>query len=229
MKILIVEDDPEISAFVREGLDEAGYFTTVCRDGERALRLAMGGTFSVILLDVMLPSMDGVTVCQHLRSQGLATPILMLTARDALADRVGGLDAGADDYLTKPFEFQELLARVRALLRRDNTKKQARIQIDDLVVDTISRIVTRAGVEIPMTGREYALLEALASHAGQILSRQAIMERVWLDDQSVSNTVDVFIKNLRRKIDQGSATKLIHTVYGMGYVLRTEQSVEASD
>jgi len=229
MKILIVEDDPEISAFVREGLDEAGYFTTVCRDGERALRLAMGGTFSVILLDVMLPSMDGVTVCQHLRSQGLATPILMLTARDALADRVGGLDAGADDYLTKPFEFQELLARVRALLRRDNTKKQARIQIDDLVVDTISRIVTRAGVEIPMTGREYALLEALASHAGQILSRQAIMERVWLDDQSVSNTVDVFIKNLRRKIDQGSATKLIHTVYGMGYVLRTEQSVEAPD
>jgi len=229
MKILIVEDDPEISAFVREGLDEAGYFTTVCRDGERALRLAMGGSFSVILLDVMLPSMDGVTVCQHLRSQGLATPILMLTARDALADRVGGLDAGADDYLTKPFEFQELLARVRALLRRDNTKKQARIQIDDLVVDTISRIVTRSGVEIPMTGREYALLEALASHAGQILSRQAIMERVWLDDQSVSNTVDVFIKNLRRKIDQGSATKLIHTVYGMGYVLRTEQSVEAPD
>jgi DNA-binding response OmpR family regulator len=223
MKILIVEDDPEISAFVREGLDEAGYFTTVCRDGERAQRLAMGGSFAVILLDIMLPSMDGLTLCRKLRESGVNTPVLMLTARDAVPERVAGLEAGADDYLVKPFDFDELLARVRALLRREHTRKQSQVQVDDLVVDTTSRIVHRGGREIPLTGREYALLEALATHAGQILSRQAIMERVWLDDQSVSNTVDVFIKNLRRKIDEGSARKLIHTVYGMGYVLRTEE------
>lgn len=227
MKLLIVEDDPEISAFVREGLDEAGYFTTVCRDGERALRLASNGSFSLILLDLMLPSMDGVTVCRKLRAGGVNTPVLMLTARDAVPDRVAGLESGADDYLVKPFEFEELLARVRALLRREHTRKQARVQIDDLVVDTNSRTVTRGGREISLTGREYSLLEALATHAGQILSRQSIMERVWLDDQSVSNTVDVFIKNLRRKIDDGAEKKLIHTVYGMGYVLRTEEGASA--
>jgi two-component system, OmpR family, copper resistance phosphate regulon response regulator CusR len=223
MKILIVEDDPDISAFVREGLDEAGYFTTVCRDGERALRLALSGSFSLVLLDIMLPSMDGMMVCSRIRQAGLTVPILMLTARDALPDRVGGLEAGADDYLVKPFEYQELLARIRALLRRDHTIKQSKIQVDDLIVDTASRVVSRAGVEVSLTAREYALLEALASHTGQILSRQAIMERVWSDDQSISNTVDVYIKNLRRKIDAGDSRKLIHTVYGMGYVLRTEQ------
>jgi len=228
MKILIVEDDPEISAFVREGLDEAGYFTTVCRDGERALRLASNGSFSLVLLDIMLPSMDGLTVCRKLREASVNTPVLMLTARDAVPERVGGLEAGADDYLVKPFDFDELLARVRALLRREHTRKQSQVQVDDLVVDTASRTVHRAGKEIPLTGREYALLEALATHAGQILSRQAIMERVWLDDQSVSNTVDVFIKNLRKKIDDGAVKKLIHTVYGMGYVLRTEEGIPSS-
>jgi len=228
MKILIVEDDPEISAFVREGLDEAGYFTTVCRDGERALRLASNGTFSLVLLDIMIPSMDGLTVCRKMRETGVNTPVLMLTARDAVPERVGGLEAGADDYLVKPFDFDELLARVRALLRREHTRKQSQVQVDDLVVDTTSRTVHRGGREIPLTGREYALLEALATHAGQILSRQAILERVWLDDQSVSNTVDVFIKNLRKKIDDGSVKKLIHTVYGMGYVLRTEEGAPTS-
>lgn len=224
MKILIVEDDPEISAFVREGLDDAGYFTSVCRDGERALRLASNGTFSLILLDLMLPTMDGMTVCHRLRAMGNNTPVLMLTARDAVPSRVSGLEAGADDYLCKPFDFDELLARVRALLRRENSKKQARIVVDDLVVDTASRTVARGGNAIALTAREYSLLEALASHAGQILSRQAILERVWMDDQSVSNTVDVFIKNLRRKVDTGYQTKLIHTVYGMGYVLKTEEA-----
>lgn len=222
MKILVVEDDPEISAFVREGLDEAGYFTSVCRDGERALRLAGQGTFSLILLDIMLPSMDGLTVCRKLRGMNVNTPILMLTAKDAIPERVQGLEAGADDYLVKPFDFDELLARVRALLRREHTKKQSLVQVDDLEVDTSSKVVRRGGREILLTAREYTLLEALATHTGQIMSRQAIMERVWMDDQSVSNTVDVFIKNLRRKVDDGFEKKLIHTVYGMGYVLRTE-------
>lgn len=222
MKILVVEDDPEISAFVREGLDEAGYLTIVSSDGARALRLATVSSFALIILDIMLPTMDGIQICRELRGMGNNTPILMLTARDAVADRVSGLETGADDYLCKPFDFEELLARVRALLRRDHTRKQAKIQIDDLVVDTAGREVTRGGRVIPLTGREYALLEALATHAGQILSREAVLERVFLDDQSTSNTVDVFVKNLRRKIDDGMARKLIHTAYGMGYVLRTE-------
>lgn len=228
MKILIIEDDPEISAFVREGLDEAGYFTSVCRDGERGLRLALSGSFSLILLDLMLPSMDGLTVCRKLREVGVNAPVLMLTARDTIPERVTGLEAGADDYLVKPFDFDELLARVRALLRREHTRKQSLVQVDDLVVDTASRTVQRGGRDIPLTGREYALLEALATHAGQILSRTAILERVWLDDQSTSNTVDVFIKNLRRKIDGTSERKLIHTVYGMGYVLKTEEAEAAA-
>jgi DNA-binding response OmpR family regulator len=222
MKILIVEDDPEISAFVREGLDEAGYFTSVCRDGERALRLAADGSFSLILLDIMIPSLNGLEVCQRLRSTGVTTPILMLTARDAYPDRVKGLETGADDYLVKPFDFGELLARVRALLRRDHSRKQSKIQIADLVVDTAGRNVTRSGREIILTGREYTLLEALATHAGQVLSREAIQSRVWLDEDSVSNVVDVYIKNLRKKIDDGAVSKLIHTVHGLGYVLRTE-------
>ncbi len=222
MKILIVEDDAEIASAVREGLDEAGYVTQVVRDGERALRVAEGGGFGLILLDLMLPSMDGLEICRRLRAARMNVPILMVTARDTIPDRVGGLEMGADDYLVKPFDFEELLARVRALLRRESAVKSGRIQIDDLVVDTQARTATRGGREIPLTGREYALLEALASHTGQILSREAIQERVWSDEHSVSNTVDVCVKNLRRKVDEGEERKLIHTVYGMGYVLRTE-------
>jgi DNA-binding response OmpR family regulator len=222
MKLLIVEDDPDISAFMREGLDEAGYYTTVCRDGKRALHLAQTGSFSLILLDVMLPTMSGTEICKALRSAGNNTPILMVTAKDAVPERVSGLELGADDYLVKPFDFAELLARVRALLRRDNSRKQSLIQVDDLVVDTAGRTVTRGGVPISLTNREYTLLEALAGHTGQVLSREAITSRVWLDDQSVSNVVDVYIKNLRKKIDEGAANKLIHTVHGLGYVLRSE-------
>jgi len=222
MKILIVEDDAEIASAVREGLDEAGYTTQVVRDGERALRVAEGGGFSLILLDLMLPSMDGLEVCRCLRAARLNVPILMVTARDTIPDRVGGLETGADDYLVKPFDFDELLARVRALLRRESAVKSRRIQVEDLVIDTQARTASRGGREIPLTGREYALLEALASHTGQILSREAIQERVWSDEHSVSNTVDVCVKNLRKKVDDGKERKLIHTVYGMGYVLRTE-------
>ena len=222
MKILIVEDDSEIAMAVREGLDDAGYTTHIVRDGERALKMVGKGAYSLIVLDFMLPSINGMEICRQLRKLRCNIPILMVTARDTIPDRIAGLEACADDYLGKPFSFDELLARVRALLRRENVVKSARIEIADLVVDTRARTASRAGYVIPLTGREYSLLEALAGHQGQILSREAIQERVWSDEVSVSNTVDVCIKNLRRKIDEGSDDKLIHTVYGLGYVLREE-------
>lgn len=222
MKILIVEDDPSISSAVREGLDEAGYFTEVTRDGVRALRVALNGSFSLILLDFMLPSMDGITLCRKLREAKLNTPILMLTAKDTVPDRVTGLESGADDYLVKPFDFDELLARIRALLRRDKAIKQSRIVLDDLELDTAGHTARRGGVEISLSGREYTLLEALISHQGRVLSREAILERVWLDEHSTSNIVDVYIRNLRKKIDADHSRKLIHTVHGIGYVMRTQ-------
>lgn len=227
MKILIVEDDPAISAAVREGLDEAGYFTTVSRDGERALRLALSGQYSLVLLDLMLPSLDGITICKRMREARVNTPILMLTARDAVADRVTGLESGADDYLVKPFDFDELLARVRALLRRDKSVKSGVIKIADLVIDTGAHTVTRGGKLIALTSREMTLLEAMAAHEGQVLTREAILERVWLEEGSTSNVVDVYIKSLRKKIDMDFEPKLIHTVYGLGYVLRIEGEPQA--
>lgn len=227
MKILIVEDDGAIASAIRGGLDEAGYFTSVCRDGERALRLAKASSFSLILLDLMLPSMDGMTLCRHLRDARINTPVLMITAKDTIPDRVAGLEAGADDYLCKPFEYEELLARVRALLRRDHAVKQSRIQVADLVVDTSAHTVMRSGKAISLTGREYTLLEALSTHSGQILSREAIQERIWMDN-SVSNVVDVYIRNLRRKVDDNFGVKLIHTVYGLGYVLKSDEQVAIS-
>jgi DNA-binding response OmpR family regulator len=223
MKILIVEDDQAIAAAVREGLDDAGFFTEICRNGERALNLALKRPFSIILLDVMLPGMDGLSVCRKLREARINTPILMITARDAVRERVSGLEEGADDYLCKPFEFDELLARIRALLRRENSIKRNRIEVSDLVVDSAAHVAHRSGKELMLSVREYTLLEALAAHAGQILSREVIQERVWMDEDSTSNTVDVTIKNLRKKVDPPGAAKLIHTVYGLGYVLRTAE------
>jgi len=163
-------------------------------------------------------------VCRRLRSSKANVPILMVTARDSVPERVTGQEAGADDYLVKPFAFDELLARVRVLLRREGTLKGGRIEIDDLVVDTRARTAFRRGREVPLTCREYTLLEALARHTGQVLSRNAIQARVWSDEHSVSNTVDVCVKKLRKKIDEGSERRLIHTVHGMGYVLRIEHA-----
>jgi DNA-binding response OmpR family regulator len=222
MKILIVEDDPGMSAAVREGLDEAGYTTQVVRDGARALKVAETGSYSVIILDLMLPAMDGLEICRRLRHARKNVPILMVTARDAVPERIAGLEAGADDYLVKPFEFNELLARVRALLRREHSIKQSRIEVDDLVVDTQNRTVTRGAREILLTAREYKLLEAFATHVGRTLTRESIQERVWVDEVSVSNTVHVCVKNLRKKIDDIAERKLIHTVHRVGYVMRTE-------
>jgi DNA-binding response OmpR family regulator len=222
VKVLIVEDDAEIAAGLRVGLEDAGFVIEVIRDGERAFRRGKSGEYALIVLDVMLPSMDGMTVCRELRSAGVRTPILMLTAKGDVQDRVQGLDAGADDYLPKPFEFVELLARVRALLRRDKVVKSARIEVGDLVVDTAAKTVERGGRAIPLTAREYTLLEALVQRHGQVLTREMIQHAVWVDEFSTSNTVDVHVRNLRKKVDDPFPTKLIHTVFGLGYTLRTE-------
>lgn len=220
MKLLLVEDEPAISAVVRQGLEEAKYEVDVADDGARGLALASENYYSLILLDVMLPKMDGWQVCQELRARKVRVPIIMLTARDSVEDRVKGLDIGADDYLPKPFEFDELLARIRALLRRDKVNKSRVIRVADLEIDTGSHIVKRDGKEIQLTRREYTLLEALAAREGQVLTRELIQERVWMDEHSYSNTVDVYIGALRKKIDAGFEPKLIHTVHGLGYTLR---------
>ena len=220
MKILLVEDEPAIASVVKKGLERAQYHVTVASDGVAGLEMATQELYSLIVLDLMLPRLDGWGVCRALRERGNPIPILMLTARDAVEDRVMGLNMGADDYLPKPFAFAELLARVQALLRRDRRHKGRQIVIEDLEVDTQLRRVLRAGQEMELSPREYALLEALASHEGQVLTREVILERVWLDEESYSNTVDVCVGTLRKKIDAGHPVKLIQTVHRVGYTLR---------
>ena len=225
MRILLIEDQTDIAEFIQRGLQEEQHQVTVAADGETGLRLATEELFALILLDIMLPKRDGWSVCEELRRQ-IGTPILMLTARDAVPDRVRGLELGADDYLPKPFDFAELLARVHALLRRDRQHKGRHIQIADLDLDTRKRRLTRAGVEVVLTDREYTLFEALATRPGQILSREFIQESVWQDEDSYSNTVDVHLGLLRKKIDTGREIKLLQTVYGQGYTLRMPISEE---
>jgi two-component system, OmpR family, copper resistance phosphate regulon response regulator CusR len=227
MRILVIDDEPEIADVVRRGLEEARFDVDMAGDGATGLSLALDGEYALLVLDLMLPGLDGWQVCERLRARRSTVPILMLTARDGVRDRVKGLEIGADDYLPKPFEFDELLARVRALLRRDWIHRARIIRIADLEIDTTLRRVTRAGREIGLTKREYTLLEALASHEGQVLTREMIQERIWQDDESISNTVDVYIWALRKKIDAGYPMRLIHTVHGLGYVLRGPEEAEA--
>jgi DNA-binding response OmpR family regulator len=221
MRVLLIEDEEAIAEVVRQGLEEAHYVVDVACTGPEGLRQALAQPYSVILLDLMLPGLSGWEICERLRARRSQTPILMLTARDTLEDRVRGLDTGADDYLPKPFEFLELLARVRALVRRDRVHRTRVICVADLEIDTGTRRVLRSGEEIHLTEREYTLLEALASHEGRVLTREFIQERVWHDDASCSNTVDAYIRLLRKKLDSGCSLKLIQTVHGVGYVLRT--------
>lgn len=223
MKLLLIEDDVAIADVVRRGLERSGFQVEVAADGAEGLRLALSEEHSLILLDVMLPIRDGWSICRELRARRRTVPILMLTARDDVDDRVRGLDLGADDYLPKPFAFAELLARVRSLLRRDKIHRARVIRIDDLEIDTDARRVTRGQSEIHLTPREYALLEALASQEGRVLSRSYILERVWDDEESVSNTVDVHVATLRKKIDAGREDRLIQTVHGAGYALRRRE------
>jgi len=226
MRLLLIEDDPGIAEVVQQGLVEAGFEIDLAEDGPSGLRQAIDQTYELIVLDLMLPGMDGLKVCEELRLRRDTTPILMLTARDSVQDRVRGLENGADDYLPKPFDFDELLARVRALLRRDKIHKRRVIRISDLEIDTGNRSVKRNSQPIPLSPREYTLLEALAVREGQTLTRELILDRVWLDEDSYSNTVDVYIGTLRKKIDAGHTEKLIHTVHGQGYVLRGNHTEE---
>ena len=220
MKLLLIEDDEAIAQMIADGLEEDRFSIDIAHDGGVGYEWARTRQYALILLDLMLPGMDGLRICAALREHQVATPILMLTARDAVQDRVRGLEAGADDYLPKPFHFSELRARVHALLRRDRVHKTRVIRIADLEIDTHQRRVARAGREVLLTPREYALLEALAQHEGQVLTREVIQERIWMDEESYSNTVDVRIGALRKKIDADHAVKLIQTVHGIGYVLK---------
>ena len=218
MRVLVVEDEERIAEFIRKGLTENGYAVDVARDGEEALDWADIAGFDLIVLDVMLPVRDGFDVCRTLRTKGLRTPVLMLTARDAVEDRVSGLDSGADDYLVKPFAFTELLARLRALSRRPPQAQTTVLTVGDLVVDTATREVMRAGAVVELTTKEYALLEYLVRYAEQVLTRTMIAEHVWnYDFDNATNVIDVHVKNLRRKLDGDSAIKLIQTVRGAGY------------
>ena len=220
MHILVVEDDARIARFVTKGLEESGYNTTVAQDGEEAFLAARYNDYDLIVLDLMLPKMDGIEVARKLRAAGKATPILMLTARDTEGDKIRGLDVGADDYLTKPFSFGEFLARVRALLRRDTLTRASLMRIDDLELDTVARQVRRGGRDVALSAREYALLEYLVHHAGQVLTREQLAVHVWSDAEVESNVIDVYVRYLRQKVDVPFGAPLIHTVRGVGYTLR---------
>lgn len=220
MRVLVVEDERKIADFIRRGLTEHGYAVDVAYDGEEALEWPAVTDFDAIILDVMLPIRDGIDVCRTLRTQGVQTPILMLTAKDAVEDRVEGLDSGADDYLVKPFAFAELLARLRALSRRQPAVLGAQLEVGDLSLDTASRRVTHTGKEIELTSKEYAILEYMMRHPGQVLTRTMLADHVWnYDFDSDSNVIDVHIRNLRRKIDDRFETEMIQTVRGAGYRL----------
>jgi heavy metal response regulator len=220
MRILVVEDERKVASFIRRGLTEEAHAVDVARDGEEALALAEAAPYDCIILDVMLPKRDGLSVLRALRARGRRTPVLLLTARDALEDKVGGLDSGADDYLTKPFAFEELLARVRALLRRGTPEGAGRLRVADLSLDPATRRVERGGQRIDLTAKEYALLEYLLRNRGRAVSRTMIAEHVWdLSFDSETNVIDVYVTYLRKKIDAGHAPKLIHTVRGVGYLL----------
>ena len=226
MRVLVVEDERRIADFICKGLSEQGYAVDIAYDGGEALDWVEVAEFDVIVLDVMLPVRDGIEVCRTLRERGQRTPILMLTARDAIEDRVRGLDSGADDYLVKPFAFAELMARIRALTRREPATKGTVLHVADLVLDTTTREVSREGEHIELTTKEYALLEYLMRHPNQVLTRTMIAEHVWnYDFDNATNVIDVHIRNLRRKIDDPFPTKLIHTVRGAGYRISAHQPV----
>jgi two-component system copper resistance phosphate regulon response regulator CusR len=223
MRILLVEDEPRVARFIAKGLREQSYAVDIAGDGDAALYKAEIDDYDLIVLDVMIPLRDGFDVCRELRRAGVTTPVLMLTARDAVNDRVEGLDAGADDYLSKPFDFKELLARLRALLRRRESLRTESLRVDDLTINTTNHTVERSGRNISLTAKEYSLLEFFALNAGKLVGRDEIGRHVWDENfDPFSNVIDVYVRRLRKKIDEGSNRPLIHTRRREGYVFSAE-------
>ena len=221
MRILVIEDERKIADFIKRGLKEEGYAVDVSYDGQEGHFQATTAEYDLIILDLMLPNLDGMSLCKKLREEKNATPILMLTAKDQIRDKILGLDAGADDYLTKPFAFAELLARVRALLRRNESRGITKLNVGELTIDLVTHKVSRAGKEIDLTAKEFALLEYLMRNTGAIVTRTMISEHVWdINFDTYTNVIDVYINYLRNKIDQGFSKKLIHTIRGRGYILK---------
>ncbi len=221
MRILVVEDEKKMAGFIQRGLTEQHYTVDVAHDGDTGLFLAETNPYDLIVLDVMLPGKDGFAICRQLRENHNDVPVLMLTARDDVNDRIQGLDTGADDYLTKPFAFGEFLARVRVLLRRQRAVKTTTLEVADLQLDQLTRQVTRDGTPIELTSTEHSLLEYLMINANQVVTRTMISEHVWQQDfDSFSNVINVYINYLRKKVDSGYAKKLIHSVRGVGYIIK---------
>jgi len=221
MQVLVVEDEPKMAALLRQGLTEEGYVVTLSANGAEAFELALGYAFDAMVLDVMLPGMDGFAITRRLRERHNQTPILILTARDAPSDIVSGLDLGADDYLTKPFSFDVLLARLRALGRRVQVAESTALRVADLTLDTATREVKRASKQLRLTRTEFSILELFMKNAGRVVTRESIIEQVWSDNSEIeSNTLDVFVRLLRAKVEPEGEPKLIHTVRGVGYTLK---------
>jgi len=221
MRLLVVEDEARIASFIRRGLEEERHAVDVAPDGDDAVHLATLNDYDVILLDVLLPRKNGLAVCRELRARNVSAPILMLTAKDSVEDRVAGLRIGADDYLTKPFAFDELLARIDALVRRQSLDRSPVLRVADLTLDPLTHEVRRAGRLIELTNKEYALLAFLMRRPGQVLTRTQIAEQIWdMDFDNESNVIDVYIRYLRKKIDADGARPLIHTVRGAGYTMK---------
>lgn len=223
MRILVVEDEKKIADFIRRGLKEEGYAVDMAPDGEEGLFLAKTNDYDLVLLDLMLPKLDGLTLCRKLKGAKIKTPVIMLTAKNTVKEKVMGLDSGADDYLTKPFAFEELLARIRAMLRKKDAQAPTKLKAADLELDLLTHKVIRGSKEIELTTKEYSLLEYLMRNEGTIVTRTMISEHVWdIDFDTFTNVIDVYINYLRNKVDSGFKKKLIHTVRGRGYILKEE-------
>lgn len=218
MRLLVVEDERRLANIIKKGLEEEGFAVDVAYDGEEGQYLAESETYDLIVLDIMLPKIDGLTLCRELRAKNINTPVLMLTAKSEVEDKVKGLDSGADDYMTKPFSFLELRSRVQALIRRSKNETSPTLKLDDLELDPIKHSVTRGGNQIKLTPKEFSVLELLMRHRDEVVTRTMVIEHVWdYNFEGMSNIIDVFVASLRRKIDKKSKLKLIHTIHGIGY------------
>lgn len=223
MRVLVIEDETKVGSFIKRALEEESYAVDLCEDGAQGLEMALSGSYDLIVIDLMLPSLPGMEILKRIRQDKIATPVIILTAQSQVDQKVKGLDAGADDYLTKPFAIDELLARARALIRRGAAETPGALQIDDLILNPATREVTRDGQRIELTLKEYALLEYFMRHAGRVLTRPMISEHVWNQDfDTFTNVIDVYVNYLRNKIDRGRSRKLIHTIRGSGYMLKAE-------